>query len=81
MKTATSSTQSDAGASTRERLVTAAVAAFSAHGFHATTTRNIAARAGMSPAAVYVHHASKEELLFAISRDGHAKRDPDGRGA
>jgi AcrR family transcriptional regulator len=25
----------------------------------------------MSPAAVYVHHSSKEELLFLISRDGH----------
>jgi AcrR family transcriptional regulator len=71
VKTATS-TQSDSGASARERLVTAAVAAFSERGFHATTTRDIAARAGMSPAAVYVHHASKEELLFAISRDGHA---------
>lgn len=62
----------DSGASARDRLLTAAVAAFSEHGFHATTTRDIAARAGMSPAAVYVHHASKEELLFAISRDGHA---------
>lgn len=56
----------------RDRLLTAAVAAFSEHGFHATTTRDIAARARMSPAAVYVHHASKEQLLFAISRDGHA---------
>jgi len=56
----------------RERLLAAAVAAFSEHGFHATTTRDIAFRAQMSPAAVYVHHASKEELLFAISRDGHA---------
>ena len=25
----------------------------------------------MSPAAVYVHHPSKEALLFAISREGH----------
>jgi len=58
--------------SARTRLLTAAVAAFSEHGFHATTTRDIASRAQMSPAAVYVHHASKEELLFAISRDGHA---------
>jgi AcrR family transcriptional regulator len=54
-------------------LLTAAVAAFSEQGFHATTTRDIAARAGMSPAAVYVHHASKETLLFAISRDGHLR--------
>lgn len=55
----------------RSRLVAAATAAFAERGYHATTTRDIAARAGMSPAAVYVHHSSKEELLFLISRDGH----------
>ena len=36
-----------------------------------TTTRDIAGAAGMSPAAVYVHHKSKEELLFLISHEGH----------
>jgi AcrR family transcriptional regulator len=58
-------------ADARSRLVSAATAAFAERGYHATTTRDIAARAGMSPAAVYVHHSSKEELLFLISRDGH----------
>lgn len=56
---------------TRARLLEAAVAAFSEKGFHGTTTRDIAGAAGMSPAAVYVHHKSKEELLHLISRDGH----------
>ena len=56
---------------TRARLLDAAVEAFGAKGFHGTTTRDIAAAAGMSPAAVYVHHRSKEELLHVISRDGH----------
>lgn len=55
----------------RDRLVAAAVAAFAEKGFHATTTRDIAARAGMSPAALYVHHASKESLLFSLSERGH----------
>lgn len=55
----------------RERLVEAAVAAFAEKGFHGTTTRDIAAAAGMSPAALYVHHRSKEELLHQISRAGH----------
>jgi AcrR family transcriptional regulator len=55
----------------RDRLVAAATAAFAERGYHATTTRDIAARAGMSPAALYVHHGSKEELLYLISRDGH----------
>jgi AcrR family transcriptional regulator len=55
----------------RARLLEAAVQAFAAKGFHGTTTRDIATAAGMSPAAVYVHHRSKEELLYVISRDGH----------
>ncbi len=53
------------------RLFTAAAEAFADNGFHATTTRDIASRAGLSPAGVYVHFASKEELLFQLSRDGH----------
>lgn len=57
--------------SRRSRLLDAAVAAFAARGFHGTTTRDIAAAAGMSPAAIYVHHESKEELLYQISRAGH----------
>ncbi|MET0767478.1 MAG: TetR family transcriptional regulator [Aeromicrobium sp.] len=55
----------------RERLINAAVEAFAEKGFHGTPTRDIAARAGMSPAAVYVHHESKESLLFTVSLEGH----------
>lgn len=53
------------------RLLTAAIAAFAERGYAATTTRDIAGRAGMSPAAMYVHYASKEQLLATISRFGH----------
>jgi len=53
------------------RLLTGAVAAFAERGYQATTTRDIASRAGMSPAALYVHYPSKERLLFEISRSGH----------
>jgi AcrR family transcriptional regulator len=56
---------------TRSRLHEAAIQAFAEKGFHGTTTRDIAAGAGMSPAALYVHHKSKEELLYLISRAGH----------
>ncbi|MBC3190370.1 TetR/AcrR family transcriptional regulator [Pseudonocardia sp. C8] len=56
---------------TRAKLLRAATTAFAEKGFHATTTRDIATAAGMSPAAVYVHHRSKEELLHLISRAGH----------
>ncbi|MFI7062887.1 TetR/AcrR family transcriptional regulator [Kribbella sp. NPDC050124] len=53
------------------RLLTGAIDAFAERGFQATTTRDIASRAGMSPAALYVHYPSKERLLFEISRYGH----------
>ena len=53
------------------RLLLSALDAFLARGFHAATTREIAERAGMSPAAVYVHWKAKHDLLFEISRIGH----------
>ncbi|GAA1191597.1 TetR/AcrR family transcriptional regulator [Prauserella alba] len=53
------------------RLMLAGVESFARRGYHATTTRDIAATAGMSPAALYVHFPSKAALLFAISRSGH----------
>jgi AcrR family transcriptional regulator len=58
---------------TRARLEEAAVTAFAEKGFHGTTTRDIASAAGMSPAALYVHHRSKEELLHQISREAHLR--------
>jgi AcrR family transcriptional regulator len=53
------------------RLMLAGVESFARRGYHATTTRDIAGGAGMSPAALYVHFPSKAALLFAISRSGH----------
>lgn len=55
----------------RARLYQAAIEAFADRGFHATTTRDIAAAAGMSPAALYAHHRTKEELLYVIAVRGH----------
>ncbi|MET7641588.1 TetR/AcrR family transcriptional regulator [Streptomyces sp. NPDC005438] len=55
------------------RLLLAAVEAFAERGFHATTTRDIAGRAGMSPAALYIHYKTKEELLYQISKVGHER--------
>ncbi|MEV6279832.1 TetR/AcrR family transcriptional regulator [Nocardia sp. NPDC051832] len=56
---------------TRARLLDAAVLAFAERGFHGATTRDITSIAGLSAAAIYVHHRSKEELLYQISRTGH----------
>ncbi|NUO35492.1 MAG: TetR/AcrR family transcriptional regulator [Dermatophilaceae bacterium] len=67
----TSAPTSDPDATTVDRLLQAAAHAFADKGFHATTTRDIASGAGLSPAGVYVHFGSKEELLFNLSRSGH----------
>ena len=50
----------------------AAVEAFGQRGYHATTTREIAERAGMSPAGMYIHFQSKQDILYQVSRRGHA---------
>ena len=55
------------------RLLLAALAAFSEHGYFATTTRDISERAQLSSAAVYVHFPSKAEMLAEICRRGHAE--------
>jgi AcrR family transcriptional regulator len=52
------------------QMLLAAVDAFATRGYSATTTREIAQRTGMSPAAVYVHYSSKVELLYAVCLAG-----------
>lgn len=59
------------GDATRGRLLAAALDSFASRGFHGTSTRDIAQSAGMSPAAVYVHYRTKEDLLYALSSAGH----------
>jgi AcrR family transcriptional regulator len=60
-----------AEADSSRRLIDAAIEAFAEHGYHATTTRDIATRVGLSPAALYVHFPSKQALLAEISLLGH----------
>ncbi len=54
-------------------LLNAAVQCFASNGYHATTTRDISTRAGLSPAAMYVHFGSKELVLFEIVRTAHER--------
>src|SRR5689334_7273714 len=54
-------------------LLVSAVLCFSRQGFHATTTRDITAAVGLSPGALYVHFAAKEDVLFEIVRTGHER--------
>ncbi len=56
-----------------QRLLVAAIETFAERGYHATTTRDIAARAAMSPAAVYIHYPTKEDLLYQIMMVGHQR--------
>jgi AcrR family transcriptional regulator len=54
-----------------QRLLLAEITAFAEHGFHGTTTREIAAIAGLSPAALYTHYPTKASLFYEISLVGH----------
>ncbi|WP_374930000.1 TetR/AcrR family transcriptional regulator [Kytococcus sedentarius] len=60
-----------------EAILQAATEAFAEVGFSGTSTRDIATRAGMSPAALYAHFRSKEEVLHQISALG-TRRVLDG---
>lgn len=55
----------------QQRILDAAATCFAERGFHGTSTRDIARQAGLSPAVLYVHYPSKEDVLFEISRRGH----------
>lgn len=54
-------------------LLTSAVHCFARQGFHGTTTRDVTSSIGLSPGALYVHFASKEEVLFAVVLAGHER--------
>lgn len=56
---------------TARRIVDAAIETFAERGYHATTTRDIAQGAGLSPAGLYVHYPSKAAVLAQVSRLGH----------
>ncbi len=71
MSVTTASVVSSSKAAARIRA--AAIEAFAEHGYGGTTTRDIAARLGLSAAAMYPHYKSKEELLFVIAYEGHQK--------
>jgi AcrR family transcriptional regulator len=53
------------------RLLLAAMTAFAHRGYDATTTREIAALAGLSPAALYTHYPTKAAIFYEISLVGH----------
>jgi TetR/AcrR family transcriptional regulator len=50
----------------REVILREGMRCFAAHGFSGTTTREVAARVGITEAALYRYYASKESLYSAI---------------
>lgn len=47
-------------------ILGAALACFTEHGYHGTTIRTVASRAGLSVPGLYYHYPSKQELLVAL---------------
>ena len=62
------------GETTRLAIEDAAVALFIDHGYHATSMRQIADKAGLALGGIYNHFASKEEIFEAIVVDKHPYR-------
>jgi AcrR family transcriptional regulator len=52
----------------KRRIVEMTIRAFAEQGYAATTTRDIAERAGVSEAAIFRHFTSKKELLLRLVR-------------
>jgi TetR/AcrR family transcriptional regulator len=53
----------------RQHLIGVALRLFASHGFSGTTTKSIAAAAGISEAVIFRHFKSKEDLYAAILRE------------
>jgi AcrR family transcriptional regulator len=51
------------------RIKTAALACFTEKGYAGTTVAEIARRAGLSPAALYLHVESKRALFDSLGRE------------
>jgi TetR/AcrR family transcriptional repressor of uid operon len=57
----------------RERILDAAEICFARSGFHRCTMQDICREAGISPGALYVYFASKEDLIAGIVERDRAK--------
>ena len=59
------------GEVTRLAMEDAAISLFLEQGYHATSMRQIAERAGLALGGIYNHFASKDEIFEAIIIDQH----------
>lgn len=53
------------------KILAGATLAFAEFGYHGASTRAIANLAGMSPASVYIHFPTKEDLFHRIALESH----------
>lgn len=53
---------------TRQRLIRTALELFTTHGYHDTTTAQIAKKAGIAEGTIYRHFASKQQLFNELYR-------------
>src|SRR5205085_6618416 len=60
-------------AATSDRLLAAATDLFASRGFHATSIREIAERAGANVASAHYHYGSKKGLYLHVLRDQFAR--------
>jgi len=60
--------RSDLGESKRERILQAALQLFSRQGYHATTTKEIAAASGVAEGLIFYYFGGKRELLRHVVR-------------
>jgi AcrR family transcriptional regulator len=63
------------GERTRNRLVDAAHRLFVEQGYHGTSMRQIAQRAGLAAGGIYNHFAGKEDLFVAVLMAHHPYRE------
>jgi AcrR family transcriptional regulator len=63
------------GERTRQAIEDAALALFMEQGYHATSMRQIAERAGLALGGIYNHFSGKEELFEGIIMDKHPYRE------
>ena len=59
-----------ARATTRRAILDAALALFVSDGYAQVSIRNIAAKVGYSPGAIYSYFPSKDEIFFALAEEG-----------
>ncbi|HEX9597057.1 MAG TPA: TetR/AcrR family transcriptional regulator [Anaerolineales bacterium] len=56
---------------TRQRILAAALDLFQEHGFHGTSMRQIAGRAGVALGSIYNHFPAKDDIFLAVLQANH----------